>query len=399
MIKDTILDTTYQESGGSGCGLVTKGIYWRKTQNGADSPLDHSNENNYTCAITSYIDGIINSGELAINAQGQYYWKWCKVNTGWPGFIDKWNANDDLALLNKLQEKFNGHDFSSGTSAAELGEAVDMIYDRGRQILAAARAAKRGRLDIAARILAASGSSGGSLDSRKAKAAGIAERRKKRGKKHTSNKLKDRSLEGQAFDSAWLELQWGWKPLLKDVYELSKLIQALSKPRKNRIIVREKKGGSIYSPNPSMYSVSGSLLTKKQIIAYIDEVNFPTMHFLGLDDPMSVIWELIPLSCIVDYFLPVGNYLAARNFSSSVSGRFVTTKTTKRQGKLFLNPSYVNTSYPKSQDVTASYLGVTVDRVVSSTLAVPMPEFKFRDFINSPFKVLNVAALLGAIFT
>lgn len=397
MIKDTILDNTYRLPTGYDNALVTYGIYWRKNQNGTDSPTDHSVQNNYSVTITSKIDGIISEGMQRISPQGQIYWYYSNSNTGWPGFSQAWDANDELALINKLADKFREHQFSTGIFVGELGEAVDMIADRGRQILAAAKAVKRGRLDIAAKVLTAGSQSGGSLDARTAKAIARNRRRIAEGKR-TYNRSKDRNLDGQRFDSAWLELQWGWKPLLSDVYELSKLIESTTGPRKKRIVARRRRNGTCYSGWPSVLEANGVAFTKMQIIAEIVEVDFPILDQIGLGDPLSVAWELTPFSAIVDYFVPIGNYLSARNFSRSVTGKFIKTKTVESKGTLYLKPSYVSTSYPKAAVQTATWMQIALTRTVSNSLSVPMPRTRFADFISKPLKVANVAALLSVIF-
>lgn len=396
MIRDTILDTRYTQPTGWDGAAVTYGIYWRKNQNGADTPWDHSHENNYTCSITSKVDGIIRTGVWRYTAALGYHWYYSNANTGWPGFTQAWTSNDDLALLGKLADKYREHGFNAGTFGGELGEAVDMIFDRGRQILAAGKAVKRGRLDRAAKILTAGAKSGGSINARTARGLARNQRRIRAGKR-TYNRLKDSNLDKQRFDEAWLELQWGWKPLLSDVYELSKLIESLTRPRKKRIVVRKRKKGTCTPGGPN-YAVEGAAITRKQIIAYVNEVDFPILDQIGLDDPLGVAWELTPFSCIVDYFLPIGNYLKARNFTRSVNGNFITTKTVMSEGKQFLRPDYVNPSYPRTAVQTALWKEITVTRVVSTSLSVPMPRFQFKPFIENPLKVANVAALLGALF-
>lgn len=400
--KVTTIDDTYQIPTGRDGALVTHGNTWDKIQNGTDSPKDHSKENAYSMSLLSTGKGVYTTAEWRylgrVNGKNIYGWYYFDINSGHGTMSQQWTTNDDIALVNKLADKFHGHQFNAGVAGAELGEAADMIFDRGRQLLAAARAAKKGRFDKAARILTAGGSSGGSYSSRVARSMAKARKRVDRGKV-PHHKRGDRSLDQQSFSEGWLELQWGWMPLLSDVWELTKLLDQLGKPRVERLVVRRRVDGKLEIPVLSPFmGHTGTIYTKKQIIAEIKEVDFPVMNMIGLDDPLSIIWELTPFSCIADYFYPAGNYLAARNFTRAVTGTFVTTKTTFVDALYFVKDVQIPPATPLSTRVANRHKQITVDRVISSSLSVELPTPRFASMINNPFKVANVAALIGAIF-
>lgn len=399
--KVTTIDDTYKEPNGNQGALVTYGNYWSKIQHGTDSPSDHSVENAYGMTLLSTGEGVYRTADWRylgrVDGKPIYGWNYFDLNSGHGTMSQNWTTNDDIALVNKLAEKFNGHQFNSGVAAAELGEAADMIFNRGRQLLAAARAAKKGRFDIAANILTASSSSGGSYSARVERGRNKARERKNRGK-IPHYKRGDRSLDRQSFSEGWLELQWGWVPLLSDVWELTKLLDQLGKPRVERLVVRRRVNGTLVIPveQPWM-GHTGTIYTKKQIIAEIKEVDFPILNMLGLDDPASLIWELTPFSCIADYFYPAGNYLAARNFTRAVTGTFITTKMQYVDALYFVKSPRVPPAVPLSTKVANRHKQITLDRVVSSTIGVELPTPRFMDMITNPKKVANVAALIGAI--
>lgn len=47
---------------------------------------------------------------------------------------------------------------------------------------------------------------------------------------------------------------------------------------------------------------------------------------MGALDPASILWERLPWSFVVDWWLPIGNYLEARAVANSLKGVFVTSR-------------------------------------------------------------------------
>lgn len=404
--KTVFLDHRYYTSNGCGGGaVIPNGFYTYKYQLGSNTPKDRDTLNPYTMVYEFQSYG---RSTNCTRENATAPWICCEADGPGVGFTHKWTTNDDIALINKLKEKFDEHAWNAPVFAGELGEATDMIFDRGRQLLAAAKAVKRGRLDKAVDILTAGGSSAGSASARAAKKASKRSRRAQKRNKDAdfgdgSNNLE---LEGQRFDEAWLELSWGWKPLLGDVYEASKLIGTLTKPRQKRIVVRRSVKGTAYLSNPFVWTVTSyTVATRGQIIALINERDVPVLESLGLQDPEIVAWELFPFSMIADYFFNIGNYLEARAFAHRIGGTFVKTtfKTGRAEGGL--NPSYNNNPFYPNREVTGSSgrvagAYVRVDRTVSQSLGVPFPKpsLPFGEGWDNWKRILNVASLLGALF-
>lgn len=112
---------------------------------------------------------------------------------------------------------------------------------------------------------------------------------------------------------------------------------------------------------------------------------------LGLVDPATVVWELIPYSFVVDWFLPIGSYLENLNQIPTLSGRFLTIKSTRYQGgNVGKTSSPVN--WTKIPTIGQFYL--KIDRTVSSSLAVPKPQFNKLSDAMSPTRIWNAIALV-----
>lgn len=267
-------------------------------------------------------------------------------------------ANDELTLLSRLSEAVKGHSFNLAVAAAEGKKTVSMVSDALQSIGGAVLDLKRGRFESAARRF------------------GVSPR---------PSRLSQKDVAGR-----WLELQYGWLPLLSDVYEASKAYEVLTKkPRKNLVRVnytrRFTHNSSESQPN---WSCEGSAMAGKRIIYEMTE-QMSTERSLGLTDPLSVAWELIPYSFVVDWFIPIGTYLENLNTIPNLRGRFLTTSLRRFSGSaVSVNPTYNWTVVP-----TTHVSQVFLDRTVSTSLTVPKPSFNSFEDAMSPKRIWNAIAL------
>lgn len=124
--------------------------------------------------------------------------------------------------------------------------------------------------------------------------------------------------------SGWLQLQFGWRPLVNDIYGLYN--EACSdRPDEDMVVVRASERTSkvvdsrmdfypMTSPqNPG--SVSAHLRTsyhRDLKVVWWFKLNSASVHAAarnGLTNPAMVAWDLVPFSFVVDWLLPVGQYL------------------------------------------------------------------------------------------
>jgi hypothetical protein len=119
---------------------------------------------------------------------------------------------------------------------------------------------------------------------------------------------------GSNVPQKWLELQYGWKPLLSDVYGAA---DALSKRQKSdwRITAkatRSSKGERTHKFNSwdlgtCRASYRASAFTR--IDALPENEAVISLASLGVTNPLTIGWELLPFSFVVDWFIPIGDYL------------------------------------------------------------------------------------------
>ena len=178
---------------------------------------------------------------------------------------------------------------------------------------------------------------------------------------------------------------------MSDVHEAAKAYEALtSRPRKSQLRVNLTRSGSKDSSlSPSNYSCKGTVKEKWTLVYEMTE-QLSTPRSLGLTDPLSVAWELIPYSFVVDWFYPIGTYLENLNTIPKLNGRFMTIKRREFQGSAVnVNKLVKWFKYPTSFNSQFYY-----DRQVSTSLAVPKPNFNSFEEAMSPKRIWNALALV-----
>lgn len=208
--------------------------------------------------------------------------------------------NLELKAQQKLVDKVRGHSFNLAVNVAQSRQLVDMVVSNlgklGRSILAL----KRGDFATAARQLGAS---------------------------PRTSRLKPSDISGR-----WLELQYGWLPSLADTYEACKAYEELTKKERSstfRVSASESRDIEIYQGFGGGTSTGTFTVKKTQkatlgIVAELTE-QLTVARSLGLTNPLSVVWEIIPYSFVVDWFVPIGTYIDNLAVIPSLTGRFMTT--------------------------------------------------------------------------
>jgi len=114
----------------------------------------------------------------------------------------------------------------------------------------------------------------------------------------------------KAAADAWLTLKFGWLPMLQGVYDVSQLKSSDFRPKG----FFEAKGYATEDMFMGTYpNVSGSHTKGVEIgIAYsVDDPFWANLNSLGLANPASLAWELLPMSFVIDWFLPIGRTFTA----------------------------------------------------------------------------------------
>lgn len=194
---------------------------------------------------------------------------------------------------------------------------------------------------------------------------------------------------GSNVPSKWLELQYGWKPLLTDVYGS---IEALAEKPVHEWRVTSY--GVVSSSNVSAYAEvlpfpaanTGAGWTRVESTIRSTRVRLDaipanelksSVASLGITNPLEVGWELVPFSFVVDWFLPIGDWLGAMDsllgYEEAVQTVSVFVKAKGTKGGLSKSWSSVNYTV---NDYSGSYDSVHLVRTVSPATMPLWPGFK-----------------------
>jgi hypothetical protein len=284
--------------------------------------------------------------------------------------ITGWTTNDDLRLLNKLAENIKGHSFDLGINIAEARKSYATILTNLSSVGSALRDLKHGNLTRALRTLSA-GRAG-------PRNGGI-------------RRLKTKDLSGR-----WLETQYAFLPLISQSFEAGKALEAATRMRVFRFTasLSTRRNDDVYINGAYQQIIHWTY--NRKLLAELSE-DVPLERSLGLTNPASIAWEVVPYSFVIDWFLPVGAYLAAWGFIPALKGRFLVVE----RGGAKHGPGDVSkgsnphVEYWKDYKATGRRMSLfRTRRTVSSSLSVPMPTFNSVPRALSPRRLLSSVALI-----
>lgn len=213
----------------------------------------------------------------------------------WPPGIDdrvRRRATNNL-LKNAKDQKAD-----MATTLAEGGKSIGTIVSGVGKITKAITELRRGNLAGAAQGLGIATSS----------------RRQRR-----FNRTARRDQEKAIADS-WLEMEYGWKPIIFSVYDAAVLAADTVAPI-YRSSVTGKATEKFSSGKPTSYRDGAGTVTQTDLVRGHVEYRFKAVFEMtnesahraamsGLTNPAVVAWELMPWSFVIDWFLPIGNWLS-----------------------------------------------------------------------------------------
>jgi hypothetical protein len=127
----------------------------------------------------------------------------------------------------------------------------------------------------------------------------------------------------------WLAWQYGWKPLLGDVKGLAEHFARRELGRKIKIYAKYK--AQVTSAGRTGFgNVLGFIGAAKYTYGPVTTSSTTVLEFrlmsefaqegeaLGLHDPLLLAWELLPYSFVIDWFLPIGDFLSRWNYADGL---------------------------------------------------------------------------------
>jgi len=281
------------------------------------------------------------------------------------------DSNKMIKLIGKLKEKVQGTDFDMSVFLGTGNQTLELITDSARRIFKALVLLRSGNLPGSFRVLVEGTARSGRKPPKFLKAI-------------------PRNI-GQN----WLEMQYGWLPLLSDCKSgAESLAHHMSVPFKQ--VVRASVESHILQDILTHSFSAGNIFchynqyTTASLKVVLSEPP-SAMAQLGLSSPENLAWELLPWSFVADWFIPIGDFLAARAYAGKLSGQAILSLKSQFQ----LGPCH---GAPIG-DNSARYMQIRVSRDPTFSLDVPPPNFKSLAKVASRQHCANAVALLVTGFS
>lgn len=199
----------------------------------------------------------------------------------------------------KFLKKLKGNTWQAGVAWAEAHKTSDLVYTTATRLAHVVSSLRRGRFGDACHTLGIVPS--GRFIKRFNKSYG-------RDPRHAAANF-------------WLELQYGWKPLLMDVRSAAEtLAQALNRPEDRLISISTSvsRSGSdsirnyqyeIFPDRRGRLSLDFKQ-TYRVVATFQPDSAIQALQSAELLNPATIVWELVPYSFVVDWFIPIGDTLS-----------------------------------------------------------------------------------------
>lgn len=267
-------------------------------------------------------DAIPNNTLIRVQDSGESY--------AYPDDYSSDLSNGYALALNQALSNMKDMKVNLAQAFGERKQTVNMIGNTATRLAGAFRSLRKFDIHGTARAL------GVELSARKVKRLG----------------KNQRASKGDGFlfaSNSWLEYKFGWLPLLSDVRGAA---EALAKYHASDYSVGSASGKHHFA-NQYIYKipigVTGSIARTSTVeVTTRVKFRFRTKDGLfnespnmGLSDPLLLAWELLPYSFVVDWFLPVGDYLGNLTASNGLQFLSGTRSTlTKEEGTTSIGQSY-----------------------------------------------------------
>jgi hypothetical protein len=312
--------------------------------------LYHYNINNGPEVYTNDWTGCIGVG-TATGIETLGYLNAIYVPSGVP---DSWK---DQAIV-KARLAMKDQDVNLGLAFAERNQTARLVGDTARQLAGAMKRLKRGDFRGAGRKLG--------IDPGRPKTKTVASR--------------------------WLELQYGWKPLLSDVHGAAEALAkrqagdwvVTGKGSKREAINVEKILGTVSSVGYGLGVARGTKGVYVRIDAIPQNDLLLSMKSVGVTNPAVIAWDKLRYSFVVDWFLPVGDFLDSLDAMLGYGPTWCSISVFERSvvSHRLLSSTWSTGTSPKYnhthlREGSGRRERVSLTRTVSTTVPLPLlPRFK-----------------------
>jgi len=213
-------------------------------------------------------------------------------NRWWVGSSNFMRTSHGIDLAAILRSKIKDQNLNLALSLAEYRKTADLFSSAAKDVYAAFRSLRSGRgMKDIARYL------------------------------KTPNDDKQRDVANR-----WLQYQYGVKPTISDVYGS---VEELNKKLYEGVFLyvnftrKSSESGQAFWPNPSSPVGSSSWSVRHNVRVKarykISGGGVKQLSQVGITNPALLVWELIPYSFVVDWLIPVGDWLSSLDALAGVS--------------------------------------------------------------------------------
>jgi len=198
-----------------------------------------------------------------------------------PYFTVSWTP-----VMNRSYEKLRGKIYDKvglGVDFAEYRQSAGMIESTATSLFKAYRAVRKGRFGDAASAL------------------------------RMKYIPKGVSLRKSASNN-WLEFHFGWEPLYKDIHEalgvINDPVKSFSMERARAKDEVKQQGFVSFGATAHKWWATGyQSCTQGCRVKFAKPGTLHTLDQWGISNPLGIVWELVPFSFVVDWFVNVGAFL------------------------------------------------------------------------------------------
>ncbi|DAD52480.1 maturation protein [ssRNA phage SRR5467090_4] len=240
---------------------------------------------------------------------------WSQSTLGWPKAVN-YPEPDVSELYPEMLKRIKGRTWNSPVAAIEARKTAAMVADTTARMFYAYKSLRKGDLDAAKSIF------GIAAKDRRRFGTGFhrVDHRRAFNKAYGENPDK-------AATNAFLELQYGWKPLLADIHDAAyTLADRLHSDRERAQTVSVRTKQQRYqaganapvenSPRTEVDFVMESTFDIRMQVRFAADYAASAAAAVGITNPLLVVWELVPFSFVADWFLPVGDFLSSIDATS-----------------------------------------------------------------------------------
>lgn len=265
---------------------------------------------------------------------------------------------DVNGALIRLFDKLDEYKVNMAVFFAERQKTLDMVANKLEKVFRAYRDVKRGNPRRAARRL------------------GI-----------KSHNPRSKQAAGQ-----WLELQYGWRPLIGDVHSMLNL-QGAGIPTGVFGVAVEQFELDVNRQDLYWFTgkYTGHTVAKVGCDVAVSDPASAFANRIGLINPATVVWELVPFSFVIDWALPIGDHLdrlttmAGLSFSNEYLSRVL-------NGEVKGQTDYLSKFRNLAGSREATFYGTFTETSRDAPYRITIPSLEITNPI-SPLHLANAIAL------